>query len=193
MLMTNENVREYPHDKVLKYTLLPLIPDWITPNMVTVLRAILVPFNLYYVWREDWAVAVPFFLLTAFTDVLDGSLARTRKEISLWGTIADPIADKLLIGSVVILFVAREINVMFAAVMLIIEGLIALMAYRRFSKGDISSANWFGKIKMFLQCTGVTALLIARWSGIVMFVPFSKGVLSLAIVFAIISLYTYSV
>src|SRR5579862_3821640 len=120
MLMTNENVREYPHDRLLKVTLLPLIPDWITPNMVTVLRALLIPFNLYYVWREDWMIAVPFFLLTAFTDVIDGSLARTRKRITLWGTIADPIADKLLIGSVVILFVAREIDVAFAAVMLII-------------------------------------------------------------------------
>lgn len=192
MLMTNENVREYLHDTLLKRTLLRLIPTSITPNMVTVLRAILIPFNLWYVWQEDWSIAVPFFLLTAFTDVIDGSLARTRKQITMWGTVADPVIDKLFIASVVIFFVAREINPFFAIAILTIEVLIGITGYRRKLRGEMMSANWYGKIKMLLQCTGVTALLIARWQGIDMFVPFSMGALSLAIVFAIISLYTYS-
>lgn len=160
--------------------------------MVTVLRGLLIPFNLWYVWQEDWAVAVPFFLLTAFTDVIDGSLARTRKQITLWGTIADPVVDKLLIGSVVIIFVAHEISPFFAGAILFIEALIGLTGYRRKMRGEIMSANWYGKIKMMLQCVGVMALLVARWKGIDMFVPFSMGALFLAIVFAIISLYSYS-
>lgn len=192
MLMTNDNVRVYFHDRILERTLLRFIPRDVKPNHLTILRALLIPFVLYYLWLERWEVVVPLFLFTALTDVLDGSLARTRKQITMWGTVADPVADKFLIGSVVLLFVAREINIMFAAIIVILELLIVLTAVLKKKRGkQYFSANWYGKVKMLLQCVGVTALLIARWSGIDLFVPFSVGTLSVAIAFAIMSLYTY--
>jgi len=192
MLMTNENVHLLPHDKLLARTFLRVIPQDVKPNHVTILRILLTPLVLYYVWNEDWRIAVPLFLFVALTDVVDGSLARTRKQITIWGTIADPVADKLLIGSVVFLFVAREINPIFAIVILFLELMIIMTAViRRKRRGDYISANWAGKVKMFLQCAGVTALLVARWSGLDLFVPVSIGTLSLAIMFALVSLYTY--
>jgi CDP-diacylglycerol--glycerol-3-phosphate 3-phosphatidyltransferase len=191
-LMTNETVRVYPHDRLLARTILRLIPRGLRPNHFTVFRTFLIPFILFFVWHEMWHVAVPLFLFAAFTDVLDGSLARTRKQITLWGTMADPIADKLLIGAVVVLFVAREINVTFAIVIVFIECLTAGSAFIRLMRGgEIVSANWYGKVKMLLQVIGVTGLLIARWFGLELFVDFSIGTLSIAIVFALISLYTY--
>ncbi len=192
MLMTNENVRLYPHDRLLARTLLRIIPKNVTPNHVTILRVLLTPLVLYYVWERDWRIAVLLFLFVALTDVIDGSLARTRKQITIWGTIADPVADKIFIGSVVLLFVAHEINPAFAVVILLIEVMILLTAIiRRTRRGEYISANWAGKVKMFLQCSGVVALLIAKWSGVDLFVPVSIGTLSLAIVFALVSLYTY--
>jgi CDP-diacylglycerol--glycerol-3-phosphate 3-phosphatidyltransferase len=191
-LMTNETVRVYPHDRLLARTILRLIPRGLRPNHFTVFRAFLIPFVLFYVWHEMWHVAVLLFLFAAFTDVLDGSIARTRKQITMWGTMADPIADKLLIGAVVVLFVAREINVTFAIVIVFIECLTAGSAFIRLMRGgEIVSANWYGKVKMLLQVIGVTGLLIARWFGLELFVDFSIGTLSIAIVFALISLYTY--
>jgi CDP-diacylglycerol--glycerol-3-phosphate 3-phosphatidyltransferase len=192
MLMTNENVRLYKHDRLLERTLLRLIPHDVKPNHLTILRVLLIPFILYYVWMENWPVAVFLFLFAALTDVLDGSLARTRKQITMWGTVADPVADKLLIGSVVVLFVAQEINLGFAAIIVFIELLIVLTAIVRRRRGhEYYSANWYGKLKMLFQCIGVSALLIARWSGLRLFVPFSIGTLSVAIAFAVVSLYTY--
>ncbi|MFZ2803597.1 MAG: CDP-alcohol phosphatidyltransferase family protein [Patescibacteria group bacterium] len=192
MLMTNENVRLYAHDRFLERTLLKLIPRDIRPNHLTILRVLLTPLVLYYVWLERWPVAVPLFLFAALTDVLDGALARTRKQITMWGTVADPIADKLFIGSVVVLFVAKEINVIFAGIIVMIELMIILTAVIRQRKGrEYYSANWYGKLKMLFQCIGVSALLIARWSGLELFVPFSIGTLSVAIAFAVVSLYTY--
>lgn len=192
MFMTNENVRLYWHDKMMEKTILRLIPRNVRPNHVTMFRVFLIPFVLYYLWIENWDVVVPLFLFTAMTDVIDGSLARTRKQITTWGTIADPVADKLLIGSVVVLFVAREINPAFAAVILALEIMIVATAvFRRKRRGEYISANWAGKAKMFLQCAGVTALLVAKASGVDLFVPVSIGTLSLAIMFALISLYTY--
>ena len=191
-LMTYEYVRVYWYDKLLAKTVLRLIPRDIHPNHLTILRVIMTPFILYYLWLENWNVVVPFFLFAALTDLFDGSLARTRKQITTWGTIADPIADKLLIASVVILFVAKEINVYFAGVIVFVEASIATMAVVRKIRGNpFISANWYGKMKMLFQVIGVSALLIARWSGVELFVPFSVGTLSIAILFALMSLYTY--
>jgi len=191
-LATNENVKLLWHDKLLARSLLRLFPKDVHPNHLTILRVLLTPFVLYYLWFENWTVVVPLFLFAALTDLLDGSLARTRKQITMWGTIADPVADKLLIGSVVIIFVAKEINVYFSTVIVFVEIAIAVTAVIRKARGNpYISANWYGKIKMLFQVIGVTALLIARWSGVEMFVPFSVGTLSIAIVFALVSLYTY--
>lgn len=191
MLMTNDNVRLYWHDRILAKTLLRLIPGDVRPNHLTVLRVLLTPLVCYYVWLEAWDVALPAFLFTAATDMIDGSLARVRKQITMWGTIADPAADKLLIGAVVVLFVAKEINPVFAAVIVVIEILIILSGVVRRKRGEYISANWYGKMKMLSQVIGVTALFIAKLSGVSLFVPFSVGTFSLAIVFAVISLLTY--
>jgi phosphatidylglycerophosphate synthase len=107
--------------------------------------------------------------------------------------MADPIADKLLVGSVVLLFVAREVNPIFAGFIVLIELMIAGGAIYRKRRGIMSSANEFGKIKMFLQVTGVAVLLAAKLFGMPTAVPFAVGTLSVAIVFAIVSLFTYGI
>jgi CDP-diacylglycerol--glycerol-3-phosphate 3-phosphatidyltransferase len=191
MLITNENVRLMPHDHLLAKTVLRLIPRSVHPNHVTILRFLLIPFVLYYFWLEQWGMALGLFLFTAFTDALDGSLARTRKQITVWGTLADPFADKLFIGSTVLLFVAREINPLFAAVIVLIELMIVAGALYNRRRGRYSSANEYGKIKMILQCLGVALLLVAKILGVELAVPFAIGTFSLAIVFAIVSLLTY--
>lgn len=192
MLMTNENVRLYPHDHLLEKMLIRFLPSQLSPNHVTLLRFFLVPFVLWYVATEQWTVALPLFLFAAFTDALDGSMARLRKQITMWGTLADPAADKLLIGSVVVLFVAQEVNLIFASIIVLIEVMIVLTGVLRRRKQWVVSANWAGKIKMVFQVIGVSMLLLAKLSGISLLVPFSVGTLSIAIIFAIVSLLTYS-
>lgn len=140
---------------------------------------------------QQYSIGVPFFLLVAFTDALDGSLARVRKQITEWGTFYDPVADKLLIGSVVLLIVIQHVNPWFGFVIIALEVLIILGGFLRRIDGKLVTANVFGKTKMVLQVVGVMALLIAVWLGVDLFIPFSIGTLSLAIVFAIISLFTY--
>lgn len=192
MLMTNETIRLYPHDHLFAWTLVPITPRWIRPNHLTVLRMILIPFVLYTLWIESWYWALGLFLFAALTDAWDGSLARLRKQITLWGTMADPVADKLLIGTVAILFVAREVNVVFAITIVLIELMLVAGAYIRKRQGRYTSANNYGKLKMFLQVFGVSLLLVAKLFGVEMAVPVAVGTLSLAIVLAIVSLITYT-
>lgn len=192
MLMTNQNIKLYPHDKILRVIAVPLVPKWLRPNHFTVLRLFMIPVVVFCIWFMYWEWALWLFLAAAFTDALDGSLARLRKQITMWGTMADPIADKLLVGSVVIVFVAREINLLFAIFIVVLEIMIFAGAYYRKKKGIYTSANSYGKIKMLLQVLGVSLLFLARIFGVPLAVPFAIGTFSLAIVFAMISLVTYS-
>ena len=82
----------YPHDYVMKSLVLPLVPKWVTPNYVTALRFLLTPFVVWGLAVGQYEWAIPFFMFTAFTDMVDGSLARARKQITEWGTLFDPIA-----------------------------------------------------------------------------------------------------
>jgi CDP-diacylglycerol--glycerol-3-phosphate 3-phosphatidyltransferase len=181
----------FPFDKLLGITVIRLIPKCVTPNAVTWSRFALTPFVLYLLFVGNYAVGVPLFVLAAFTDAIDGSLARLRRQITQWGTLYDPIADKFLIGSVMLLIVTKYMNPLFGIVIVGLEVAIVFGGMIRRHMGLPVMANVVGKIKMFLQFLGVTFLLVAVWSGMDLFIPFSVATLSLAIVFAIASLLTY--
>ena len=133
------------------------------------------------------------FLLAGLTDVLDGSLARTRKQITMWGTVADPIADKALVGSVALLFVAEQIHPLFAGVLVLLEIAIMAGAYFRFRRRRAyTSANIFGKVKMGLQTLGVVLLLANQFIAIPYAIPLAIIIFGFALVLAVISFVTYS-
>lgn len=181
----------FPHDHILRYTLIPLIPHFITPNMVTMFRIVMTPVVLWLLYTSQFEIGVPLFLFVAFTDAIDGTLARLRKQVTDWGTFYDPLADKVLIGSVVLLVVVQHVNVIFGLFIISIEVVLLIGGFIRKRQGKLIGSNVFGKTKMFLQVAGVLMLLIALWAGFDLFIPISVGTLSLAIVFAVISLFTY--
>ncbi|MCR4314008.1 MAG: CDP-alcohol phosphatidyltransferase family protein [Candidatus Uhrbacteria bacterium] len=181
----------FPHDHVMRWTIIPLIPNFITPNMVTMFRIVMTPIVLWLFYINQFQVGVPLFLFVAFTDAIDGSLARLRNQVTDWGTFYDPLADKVLIGSVVLLVVIQHVNLLFGLLIVSVEAILLIGGYVRKHQGKSIGSNVFGKTKMFLQVTGVTMLLIALWAGFDLFIPISVGTLSLAIVFAVISLFTY--
>lgn len=183
--------RLFPHDHLMKLTVIPLIPGFIRPNHITILRLILTPFVLWFLISEQYFIGVPLFIFTAFTDVIDGSLARLRRQITEWGTVADPIADKLLIGLVVLFFVIKYVSLYFGFLILFFELLIIAGGFFHRLQGKYVSANIFGKIKMVLQVFGVLFLLFSLWFNFDLFRSVSVGTLTLAIVFAVLSLLSY--
>lgn len=180
-------------DRVLRATLLPLIPRRVKPNHVTVLRMLATPFVLLLLMRGEYGWGLLAFLLVALTDAIDGAMARTRNQITEWGKTYDPVADKLLIGSVVIVVVMRELDYLLGLAILGIEALFIVTAWWRLKKGGVVEANRWGKIKMILQVVGVTFLLIALVTGWPPLFPFSKATFLLAIIFALVSLVTYGI
>jgi len=106
--------------------------DWNTPNLLTLLRIILIPvFILAYYLPYSWAplLATVLFVLAALTDWLDGYLARRLNQMSAFGAFLDPVADKLMVVSALVLLAsdprvqALVLNVrLFTVVVIIIIG-----------------------------------------------------------------------
>jgi len=183
----------YWYDKILAKTFLKLFPKSILPNHITVFRFIATPIVVILMLYEHYYIGLIAFLLVAFTDALDGAMARTRSQITTWGKIYDPLADKILIGSMVFIIVLRYIDFWTAIIIIGLEFVIIVTAWVRKRKGALIQANIWGKIKMCLQVLGVVTLLLAivfDWGALL---PLASGVLYLAIAFAIVSLLTYGI
>lgn len=145
------------------------------PNYITLGRIIVVPVLVVVLLTpagETWfgingyALAIVLFLIAAFTDILDGHLARRRNQVSNLGKLLDPIADKLLISAALIVLVEKNLAPSWAVVVIvgrefIITGLRSVAAV----EGIIIQAQSMGKLKMWAQCVAIVALLVAAATG----------------------------
>lgn len=186
----NKNVPRYPTDRLFDLVFEPLIPAAVLPNHITVFRMFLVPAVVYFLYKEQYSVGVPLFLFAALTDWFDGALARSRRKITEWGILYDPIADKLLIGSVLFIIVLRHINYVLGMCLLVVELCFVVAAWvKKRRDGVVEPANVWGKVKMVAEVAGIMMLLTALWSGIDLFVDLSNGTLAVALVAALVSVF----
>ncbi len=177
-------------DKVLDKTILRFIPYFVRPNFVTVFRFISIPFIVFFLLHGNYVIGFWLFVISAFTDALDGALARTRNQITDWGIFFDPFADKLLIGSASVIVISKFINPILAGVIIFLEILLIAFSYKRF-KGEIVPAKTVGKIKMILQSVGVSVLLLSIVVSVPALVIIATYILYLSIVFSLLSLTIY--
>jgi len=145
------------------------------PNYLTLLRILIVPLLVVvlltevaesYLGISGYAIAIAIFLIASFTDILDGHLARKRNQVSNFGKLLDPIADKLLISAALIVLVEKHLAPAWAVVIIIgrefiITGLRSVAAI----EGIVIQARALGKIKMWAQCVAIVALLVAGATG----------------------------
>lgn len=182
--------RETVIDRFLAKTFLRLIPASITPNQITKFRLFSIPCIVILLILDMYTAASIFFLLSAFSDALDGALARTKHKITTWGTLYDPIADKLLIAAVSVIIVSKYISAYLALAIIIIEILLVSSAYFRY-RGKVVPAKTMGKTKMILQCVGIIMLLFFILFKIPILLSIATCVLYLAIIFGLLSLFVF--
>lgn len=175
----------------MKWTVIPLIPKWITPNQVTILRFLLTPFVVWGLAVGAYFWSIPFFLLVAFTDVIDGSLARVRRQVTAWGTMFDPMADKLLISLVAVVVIVASVGWWLTIIVIFMEIVIVIGGLAKQSGEEPVSANNWGKAKMLTQVTGVTLLMVSMWLGLPLLIEIGIVVLLASVVLAFMSLITY--
>ncbi len=156
----NYDVKLMPYDRLVKALLLWMFPMPVRPNHITVARMLLSPLVFVLLWKEEYALGLVTFLLVALTDAIDGAMARTRRQITVWGTLYDGVADKVLIGGVVLILVLKHLGVWLSSAIVGLEVFTLLGAGWFKKKGIVHPANVWGKIKMNLQVIGVAVLLI---------------------------------
>ncbi len=192
MAFLRDPYKLYPHDRFLAATLVPFIPRFVTPNSVTVFRFLTTPLVLFLLATGSYRLGVPAFIFVALTDVLDGTLARLRRQVTPWGTFYDPVADKLLIGFVLLLILTQYVHPLLTGAVIGIEIAIAIIGFARRKRGRVVSANMFGKIKMILQVIALSLMLLGLWfHGAPLLLFLGSLVLVGALAFAVMSLLTY--
>lgn len=143
------------------------------PNKITVARMLLIPimiivpylgFNniLFGSVTIGSFITLIIFLIASFTDFLDGYLARKNNLVTTFGKFLDPIADKLLVLSALIMLVEQGIipgwiPIIIAAREFIVSGIRMLAA----GDGKVIAASWYGKVKTVSQMIAISLAFLS--------------------------------
>ena len=144
------------------------------PNLLTLSRILAVPILVFLLWKPSWfdyAITFVLYCLVGITDYFDGYLARAQGTVSRLGMFLDPIADKIMVASVIVMLVARppvdsdpiihDWHLIPALVILlreiIVSGLREFLAGLRISVPVSQLAKW----KTTLQLVALGALILA--------------------------------
>jgi len=136
------------------------------PNQITIARLLSVPLLMYLILSDSnigRIFAVILFFLAAVSDAVDGYIARSFNQTSVFGQFADPIADKLLIsGALIALVQLGELTA--AAVMALIarEFLVTGLRIIAIHEGQIIDASILGKLKTLSHVVLVLIVLASR-------------------------------
>ncbi|MBD3258083.1 CDP-diacylglycerol--glycerol-3-phosphate 3-phosphatidyltransferase [candidate division GN15 bacterium] len=133
------------------------------PNILTLLRIALAPVFMIFFLVDSFymkLIALGLFVLAALTDMADGYYARKFGIITGFGKFMDPLADKILVSSALISFIALNYVSALPVILIVgrefsITGLRLLSAY----KGVVIPPSWFAKLKTFLQMTVVGVVM----------------------------------
>ena len=153
-----------------------------TANKITLTRIAMIPFFLYFasqpmfiydeattsqtyvptfVFPTATVVALVLFCVASFTDFLDGYVARKYNQVTDFGKFVDPLADKLLVSSALILFAEQgAIAGWMVCVILARELIITSLRVVAANKGRVLAATWTGKVKTCVQIGGIIVIYL---------------------------------
>ena len=137
------------------------------PNCLTLTRIAMVPFFVVFFYisffrtPEGSILLAVLFLVASLTDLLDGYLARRRSQVTPFGKFLDPIADKILILSVLILLVSEgRVPAWIAVIIISREFIVTGLRMVASLEGIVISAESLGKYKVFFQSAAIVFLLL---------------------------------
>jgi len=163
------------------------------PNLLSLLRIILIPLFLYLIFTPKplyRVLALVVFAVASITDFLDGWMARRLKQESEMGKFLDPLADKFLVVSGLIAFLILDPLVPLWMIVIIIgrDILITMMRYLAIKKGQTLRTSRFGKVKTAFQMFSILVIImvfVVRKSGF--YLEIKNDVFSMYHVFNIIT------
>ncbi len=136
---------------------------WTVPNLLTLSRLPLSAVLFVCISYEWWFAGLVTFGIASLTDWIDGWWARKFNQMSAFGRTFDPLVDKVITGGAFIyLMPVKEAGLMPWMVTVIIGREMLVTGIRGYveSLGKKFGADWFGKLKMILQCVTLIAILL---------------------------------
>ncbi|MEG0546112.1 MAG: CDP-diacylglycerol--glycerol-3-phosphate 3-phosphatidyltransferase [Oscillospiraceae bacterium] len=136
-----------------------------TPNKLTISRIIMTPIFLFFLMWEGlphrFIIATVIFSIAAITDAVDGNLARKNNQITNFGKLLDPIADKILTTSALLAFMVLGLcNIWIVMIVLTREFAISSIRMIAASNGVVIPANYWGKLKTVSQMTFTIVIML---------------------------------
>ena len=138
-----------------------------TPNKLTLLRILLIPFFLLFLLVEQiphhflWALAI--FIIASLTDMLDGYLARKNNLVTDFGKFLDPLADKMLVTSALICFIELKVAPAIVVVLIIFrEFMVTSIRLVASGSGEVIAASIWGKLKTVAQLVSICVILLMQ-------------------------------
>lgn len=134
------------------------------PNKLSMIRICMIPFFVVLALIEaQWAqfAALAVFVVASLTDMLDGQIARKRGLVTNFGKFIDPIADKLLVMSALVVLVEQGRMPGWVCILMLARE-FAISGFRLVAadSGKVIAAGWLGKVKTVTQMAAVIALLL---------------------------------
>ena len=140
-----------------------------TANKLTMVRIILIPVFLvvlYIGFRYSHYVAMALFIIAGLTDIADGYIARSRDQVTDFGKLMDPLADKVLVVAAMLWFVERDVMPAWVALIVVIrEFMVTALRLIAVDNGRVIAAAISGKIKtvVTMVCLSAMFLTLDQW------------------------------
>ncbi len=163
------------------------------PTVLTLSRIVLIPFFVISVYQHPVLGAL-VFSIASITDFLDGYLARRSGQVTKFGIIMDPIADKFLIISALIVLVDMErITAWMAIVLIMREFLITALRVVALSRDIVIPAEMGGKLKTTAQISAILCLILTGNFFIIDLYDVGIVLIWVALVLAVVSGVKYTI
>jgi cardiolipin synthase len=157
------------------------------PNILTAIRFVFVPFFAYYLYNEQYTVAVVLFLLAGITDVLDGVIARKFNMITSFGKLADPLADKMMqLTALTILTIQEIIPLPVLIIVVAKESFMVIGSILIYKKVNfVVQADWYGKFSTVVFFLAIVLTIFIRSGRLVN--SYTDVMVNIAVIIAVVS------
>lgn len=161
------------------------------PNKLTVLRILLTPILVFFLissLENKFLFALLIFSVASITDQIDGFIARKNNQVTNFGKIADPLADKILVVSVLLCLIQLGVITALPVVIIIVrEFLVVYIRLIAASQGTIIAANNFGKLKTVSQILVIIFMLVVMQINAVNLIPYCELAIWISAFFSTLS------
>lgn len=132
------------------------------PNLLTIVRFILVPFMTYFLITKNFTIAILLYVIASITDVVDGFIARRFNLVTKLGKFLDPMADKLLQFSALVgLWIVELIPLWIVIIFFLKELFMGLGAIKLLQKNIVVQSKWFGKLSTNFFFLAIVASMLS--------------------------------